>query len=343
MLFMSRLVQLNTIIMPPVAFFGSSIHSLPALKALKKAGYLIKVVVSQPPRPVGRQKILTPTPVAEFAKRFHIPLITPLSQKNNPLMMKNPDEFCRQLKKYRPDMLIVVYFGQKIPQSVLKLTKHGGLNIHPSHLPKYRGASPVQWAILFGEKETGVSIVKMTIEIDAGPIITQEKEPIFNDDTAPKLMERLSQKGANLLIKILPRYLIGALTPKLQGASPTVNARRLTRDDGFIPQSILKKALAGKPSFKLQKLFFPNSKSTTYDSLSIEQMVRAFTPWPGVWTKVKIKTQKAKRKTQRLKILKAHLENDKLVLDRVQLEGKKPVSYDLFKQGYPEIKLKIEK
>ncbi|MBL7159636.1 methionyl-tRNA formyltransferase, partial [Candidatus Microgenomates bacterium] len=185
-----------------IIFFGSSHHSLPTLKTLlKEESCKITAIVSQPDRPVGRKQILTPTPVSQFAQKHKIPLFTPLSQKNKPWLYQNPKKLAGQLKPLKPDLLISAYYGQKIPQEIIKLAQYGGLNLHPSLLPKYRGASPVKWAIYNGEKETGITILKIAENFDQGEIAAQEKVKIQLTDTAETLLARLFEKGAKLLIK----------------------------------------------------------------------------------------------------------------------------------------------
>lgn len=209
----------------------------------------------------------------------------------------------------RPYVGVLASFGAIIPKEILDFPQKGILNIHPSLLPSYRGASPVQFTILNGERETGVTIIKMDEKIDHGPIVAQTKEEVKPDDTAKSLYERLFTIGAQVLLTILPAYLEGRIELREQNHRKATYARKLTRDDGKIDWS--------KP-----------------DSFN-ERFIRAMYPWPGAFTNVKIKNQISKR----LKILKSHIKNGKLVLDQVQLEGKKPVSWQEFLRGYPRAKI----
>lgn len=274
-----------------IVFFGSSIHSIPALTKLINAGYEIAAVVTQPDRPTGRKQVITATPVSEFAQKKGIPVIKPQSSWKAVLELK-------------PNLLVVSYYGEKIPIDLINKVKFGGLNIHPSLLPKYRGAAPVEWAILNGEKETGVTILTISEGFDEGAIVAQIKQPILNNDTAEDCYSRLFEKGADLLIKILPDFLQGKISLKAQDNTKASFAPKLKKEDGEI-----------------------NWKKSPQE---IERMIRAFTHWPGTFTYVQIKNEKF-----RLKILKAHLKNNKLILDKVQLEGKKPVSFEEFKRGHP--------
>lgn len=196
------------------------------------------------------------------------------------------------------DIGILASFGAIISKKILNSFPQGILNVHPSLLPRYRGPAPVQTAILNGEKETGVTIIKMDEEIDRGPIVAQVKEKILPTDTSPSLYQRLFEKGANLLNEILESPII--TTP--QDHARATFTKKFSREDGQIDWS--KKAD------------------------EIDRQIRAFTPWPGSYTFVNSK---------RLKILKAHLRNKKLVLDEVQLEGKKPVTFRQFLQGHPGV------
>ena len=216
--------------------------------------------------------------------------------------------------KDKPDIGVLASYGKILPSEILAIPKHGILNIHPSLLPKYRGASPVQAVILAGDKETGVSIIKMDKKVDHGPIVAQFKEEIKPDDTAESLYQRLFTSGAEVLLTILPTYLKDQIKLRQQNDSQSTYTKKLAREDG-----------------KIDWKWSPEK---------IERHVRVMHPWPGAFTNVKIKNQISKR----LKILKAHLERLSpntchLIPDLVQLEGKKPVTWKQFQEGYPSIKL----
>src|SRR3989339_73019 len=176
-------------------------------------------------------------------------------------------------------------------------------NTHPTLIPKYRGASPINEAIKNGDAETGVTIIKMDEKMDHGGVVTLFKEDILPNDTTEVLRERLFDRSGDVLIQLIPAYASGKVKPKEQNESEATFTNILTREDGLI-----------------------NLKEKTPQKA--ERFIRAMTPWPGVWTK--LENQK------RLKLLKAHLEEDKLILDEVQLEGKDPVSWKQFKEGYPK-------
>lgn len=212
------------------------------------------------------------------------------------------------------DLFLVADFGQIIPPEVFKMPKYNTLCLHPSLLPKYRGASPAAYAMMNGDKITGATIFELDEKIDHGSIIAQFKEPIRPDDTQESLLERLFQKGAARLVEILPDYVKGRIKPRSQDHTKATYAKRLTRQDGRI--------------------------DWRKSDAEIERFIRAMTPWPSAWTTIKSK---------RLKILKAHLsipdrplkpivDRENLVIEKVQLESKKPITWHQFQAGYPEIR-----
>ena len=233
-----------------------------------------------------------------------------------------------------PDLFIIADFGQIIPKKILEIPKYGSLCLHPSLLPKYRGASPVQFAIINGEKETGVTIIKMDERVDHGPIIAQFKEEIKPDDTSESLYERLFAAGGQVLVTILPAWVEGRIKPRKQDHKQATYTKTLKREGGFIPGKDLRAAMEGKSLAKAKE---------------IKRKIRAFRPWPSTWTKIQLTTHNSQLTTKRLKLLQAHLESPQipntkyqiLVLDKVQLEGKKPVTWKQFKEGYPEAKLSL--
>lgn len=276
---------------PKIIFFGSDQYSVLVLNQLVSDKRLkLKAVVTH----------TTPCLVETYAKiLFEVKFTT---------AKKFDKKFLERTKKLKPDVGVLASFGKILPKEVLNIPKHGILNIHPSLLPKYRGPTPVPTAILNGEQETGVTIIKMDEKVDHGPILAQFKEEIKPDDTAESLYERLFTAGAKVLTTILPAYLEGKIELRKQNHSQATFTKKFTRDDGKI-------------NWKKSDVFK-------------ERFIRAMHPWPGAWTEVQLKKGK-----KRLKILKAHLEANKLVLDKVQLEGKKPVTWKQFQEGYPEAKI----
>lgn len=236
------------------------------------------------------------------------------AERNNvPLFVWGPDDdLLTKIKEIKPGVGILASFGKIIPENILGIFPMGILNLHPSLLPKYRGSSPVQTAILNGDTTTGISIIKMDEKIDHGPIVCQEETKILADENSHDLYLRLFTMGAKKLIEILPAYLENKIGPTPQDESQATYTKKFTREDGKIDLS---------QSPEVQHHF-----------------IRAMQPWPGAFANVELRIENTKLK-KRLKILRAHLENGKLVLDEVQLEGKKPVSGKQFFEGYPNTEL----
>ncbi len=295
-----------------IIFFGTSEFTVPALKALMGGGYGIVAVVTNPDEPVGRKKVLTPPPVKVVAEKYGIKILQPKRLLNNP-------EFAEELKNLKPDVGIVAAYGKIIPAEIINLLRHGILNIHPSLLPKYRGPTPIQTTILNGEKETGVTIIKIDEEADHGPTIASEKLKMQNEKFID-LQEKLAELGTNLLIKILPDYLADKITPQPQDHSQATFTKKFARDDARI----------------------------NWDKAAeeINRQIRALNPEPGVWT-----TWNGKM----LKILEAGVMDEEsrqngqvfqkenkttvgtveglIVLKTVQLEGKKSMSAEDLVRG----------
>jgi len=272
-----------------IVFFGSSHHALPTIKALKENFNLTLVVTTE--KSGGG--------VPSFCNKNKLPYVSAssLSGLNSKSLILN----------HKSDIAVVADFGLIIPKGILNSFPKGIINIHPSLLPKYRGPSPVQTAIINGEKITGVSIIKIDETVDHGPILGQIKETILDTDTAKALYERLFAKGTYLLLKVLKQYHDGVLNPIAQNHSKATFTQPLTRQDGYIDVS---------------KFEIRNSK------FEIERKIRAYFPWPGVWFKTKL------NRTE--KIIKL------LPDQKIQVEGKKPMSYKDFLNGYPQAKKLLE-
>jgi len=238
-------------------------------------------------------------------KDKHFEIIKVITNRKDLLKVK--------LIKPQPDVGVLASFGAIVPEKVLNFPKKGILNIHPSLLPRYRGASPVQAAILNGDQQTGVTIIKLDEKVDHGPIVSQFTEEIRPNDTAEFLYQRLFTQGTEVLKTILPAYLEGRIEPKPQNHRFATYTKKLARENGKINWR----------------------KPGSYN----ERFIRAMSLWPGAWTLLSPPAGGFGGQAKRLKILKAHLKNKKLVLDTVQLEGKKPVTWKQFQEGYPETKI----
>ena len=228
---------------------GTPIFAVPVLEALEDAHHVVGVV-TQPDRPAGRGRRLTPSPVKKVALDRGFPLSQPRS-------LRTP-EAVAQLVAWEPDVIVVAAFGQILKQDVLDLPPHGCLNVHASLLPRWRGAAPAPAAILAGDETTGVTIMHMDVGLDTGPILAQRQELIQPDDTRTTLEHRLARLGAELLVETLPAYLAGDLLPQPQPAEGVTYAHQLRKEDGRLNWSL--------------------------SAVELDRQVRAFTPWPGAFT-----------------------------------------------------------
>ena len=234
-----------------VVFMGTAELACASLEGLCCAsGVRVMAVVTQPDKPKGRELKLQPTPVKLVALKHALPV-------HQPVKARSP-EFVDPLRGLAPDLIVVAAYGQILPQAILDIPKFGCLNVHTSLLPKYRGAAPIQWAILNGESETGVTIMKMDAGLDTGDIVAETRTPIADTDNAQTLHDRLAKLGADLLVRTLPDYVTGKATPRPQPNEGATYARKIAKEDGRIDWS--------KPA------------------RNVWNQVRAFTPWPGAFT-----------------------------------------------------------
>jgi methionyl-tRNA formyltransferase len=231
---------------------GTPDFAVASLEALLKSNDSVVGVVTQPDRPKGRGQILTPSPVKLLAKRQQIPLLQPLK-------MKDP-EFLQALAGWKPDLIAVAAFGRILTSTILSLPPHGCINVHGSLLPKYRGAGPIQWAIINGETQTGITTMLMDEGMDTGAMLLQEAISITPDDTADTLSPRMAALGGRLLVETIARLKAGTLAPQPQDASQVTFAPLLKKEDGVIDWALPATALANR--------------------------IRGLSPWPGAYTTV---------------------------------------------------------
>ena len=241
-----------------IIFMGTPDFAAASLEALIASRHEIQAVVTQPDKPKGRKGELTPSPVKVIAKREGIKVYQPLKVRD--------EEFVKTLRAYNPDVMVVVAFGQIIPLSILKMPKFGCVNIHGSLLPKYRGAAPIQWAVLDGEKETGITTILMDEGIDTGDILLKKTIKIDADETSGSLFDKLMALGAETILETLDELEKGNLTPTKQGESPTAYAKMLTKAMGLI--------------------------DFTRSAKELDCFVRGMDPWPSAYTLLAGKTLK---------------------------------------------------
>jgi len=233
-----------------IVFMGTPEFALPSLNALLERGYSIPLVITQPDKPAGRGKRLKSPPVKEFAVKHGLEVIQPKTLKDESLI--------KRIKDVSPDFIVVVAYGKIIPKEILSIPKFCVLNVHASLLPKYRGASPIQSALLNGEKETGVTIMKVNEKLDSGEIFAQKRVPIRESDNAKTLHDKLSVIGAELLVKVISEIVSGKAKPTPQDESKATYCRQISKEEGRIDWSL-----------KAETIF---------------NMVRAFYPWPSAYT-----------------------------------------------------------
>ena len=297
--------------MTRVVFMGSPDFALPTLKALAE-NYQVVGVVTQPDRASGRGRELKPPPVRLLAGKLKLPVLQPEK-------LRQP-EAMDQLRLWSPDLIVVAAFGQILRKDVLDLPSHGCINVHASLLPRWRGAAPINAAILHGDKETGITIMKMDVGLDTGPILSQRSIPLTSDDTAGSVFEKLSQLGADLLIETLPDYLSGKVQPVPQPEEGMTYAPMLKKEEGQL--------------------------DFTRPAEELERRVRAFNPWPGAFmdfdgTLLKVHrahVEEAGRAQPGQRLLYRNqpavgAREGVLVLDEVQPAGKKSMSGASFLAG----------
>ncbi len=210
-------------------FMGSPAFAVPVLRNLV-AGYQVVGIVTQPDRPAGRGRRMTAPPIKNLADEIHIPVI-------QPRRLSEP-EVLEQLQRWAPDLIVVAAFGQILRPTVLDLPKYGCVNVHASLLPRWRGAAPIQAAILNGDDTTGVTIMRMDPGIDTGALLSQKSLPISHNDTSATLANKLSELGAELLIESLASYLSGKLMPIPQDESKATYAPMIKKEEGLLDFSM---------------------------------------------------------------------------------------------------------
>jgi methionyl-tRNA formyltransferase len=233
-----------------IVFMGTPDFAVPSLEALLKSGDQVVGVVTQPDRPKGRGQEVIPSPIKVVCQREGISMLQPLK-------MKAP-EFMATLRHWEPDVIVVTAFGRILPPAILALPPRGCINVHGSLLPKYRGAGPVQWAVINGERETGITTMMMDEGMDTGDMLLQERVVIRPDDTAGTLALRLAEVGGRLLVETLRQLKAGTLRPQPQDPSLATMAPLLKKEDGLIDWTLPAQEIANR--------------------------VRGLSPWPGAYT-----------------------------------------------------------
>ena len=311
-----------------IIFMGTPEFGTIILEGLCKADFKPTLVITAPDKPVGREQILTPPPVKILAEKYKIPILQP----------EKIQDVIAEIRATSPGLVAVAAYGQILPKEILEIPKFGCLNVHPSLLPRWRGASPIQYTILNGDKKTGVTIMLMDEKMDHGPILSQRVIKIGENETAESLHNKLANLGGHLLLETIPKWQRGLIKPILQDESKVTYTKILTKENGKI-----------------------NWKKTAE---VLEREIRAFSIWPGSYT-----FWEKKGKSIRIKILKARVlkstggipypigktlvapqneicvqcgrgflggGGDFLVIEKLQMEGKKEMGSEEFLRGHPD-------
>jgi len=236
-----------------IVFMGSPQFAVPALEAIHASQHEIVAVVTQPDRPSGRKLQTHPPPVKVAAHRFNLPVLQPATTKSA--------DFFEQLRTLQPELLVVVAYGEILRANLLGLPPHGAVNLHASLLPKFRGAAPIAWAILQGERITGATTMLMNEGMDAGPILLQDEIQIADSDTTETLGRKISERGALLLTRTLDSLQKKELVPITQDTSQVSYAPKLKKEDGRVDWN--------------------------HAALQLSRQVRAFNPWPGTFSTIR--------------------------------------------------------
>lgn len=275
-----------------IVFFGTPAFVLPVLETLDK-NFTVVGIITTPDQKTGRKQTLTPTPIKQWAIKNNKPVLTE-----------------EELSSLNPDLFVVAAFGKIIAKNILEIPKFGAINIHPSLLPKYRGPSPIQSAIFHGDKESGITIIKMDEEIDHGKILYVKNIVLNNKDTFDSLSIKMFQVAADALPQVIDDYVREKLHPISQDDTKATFCDHITKDHGYFD-------ITNPPSPE-----------------KLNRMIKAYYPWPGVWTRLRLAG--GRTSDGQAKIVKF------LPNKMIQVEGKNPVSYKDFINGYPQLKSIVE-
>ncbi len=294
---------------------GSAAFAVPSLQSLINSDYHINLVITQPDKPAGRGQKLTACPVAQLASKCNLPLFQPKSIKKN--------ESIKRISESKPDLIVVVAYGKILPKAILDIPKYGCINVHSSILPKYRGAAPIQWAVVNGEVESGVATMFINEGMDEGDILLVDKTPISPDESAIELHDRLAKMGAGLLMKTIQGIQTKSIKPSSQDNLSATYAPIIKKEDGLIDWS--------KPATEINNL------------------IRGMQPWPIAFTHIEEKSLRIYKATildkkssekpgtiiQVDKELYISTGSNILKVEDLQIEGKKRMPADVFLRGHP--------
>ena len=300
-----------------LVYMGTPDFAVPALVSLVEAGHEVAAVVTQPDKPKGRGKAVQMTPVKEKALSYGIPVY-------QPIRVKKDEEFFNILKEIQPDAIVVAAFGQILPKEILDLPRYGCVNIHASLLPKYRGAAPIQWAVIDGEKESGITTMMMDVGLDTGDMLDQLIIPLAEDETGGSLFDKLSEAGGSLILETLKKLENGTAVRTPQPETGATYAGMLDKSLGNI--------------------------DWTRSATELERLIRGLNPWPSAYTHYGSKLMKLwaagvlpenfeGKPGEIVKVLKdcflVKTGEGTLAVKELQLEGKKRMDAGAFLRGFP--------
>lgn len=300
-----------------IIYMGTPDFAVPTLEALIQSKHEVIAVITQPDKPKGRGKAMQFPPVKEKALEYGIPVYQPVK-------VREPS-FIEQMKEWKPDAIVVAAFGQILPKAILDLPRYGCINVHASLLPKYRGAAPIQWVIINGEKETGITTMFMDVGLDTGDMLKKAVVPIEEKETGESLHDKLAALGGPLILKTLEELENGTAVRTKQDDTQSCYAKMLTKSLGDIDWS--------------------------QSAVQIERLIRGLNAWPSAYTKWEDKTLKiwaadvidgnregaaaGEVVERQKKALIVQTGEGRLSLKEVQLQGKKRMEIDVFLRGYP--------
>lgn len=306
---------------PKIIFFGTPEFAAGILESLIKNEFNITAVFAQPDKKIGRRQEVVFSPVKKLAVGNGIKVFQPSNLRDG--------NIAEEINDIKPDLIVVAAYGKILPKEILEIPKYGAINVHASLLPKCRGASPVQCAILAGEKETGITLMRMNEKMDEGDILQQEKIEIGEKETADILLNKLGELGAEMIVKFVPDWIEGKIQPIQQNHSQATYCKPVRREDGKINWS-----------GTAQEIFC---------------QWRAYHPWPGIFSILNVKNQPKRLKLSEIEIITENETGEKpgkiikynqgvavqmkkglIVLKKIQLEGKKEMDVEEFLRGCPE-------
>ena len=285
-----------------IAFLGTPLFAVKILEEMKKGGLTPALIITAPDKPKGRKLALTPPPVKDWADKEKLPALQP----------ETLNDIYADLKKENWDIFILAAYGKIIPQKIIEMSKFGILNVHPSLLPKYRGPSPIQSAILNGDKKFGATIMLLDEKLDHGPILSADHLTLADNVNYKELEDKLAELGGKLLVKTVPLWVNDKIKAIPQDHNKATYTEKIKKENGLI-----------------------NSGD---DPQIIEKKIRAFNPWPGVYFFLK-----KNKKLLRIIITGATLTGGKLKIEKVKPEGKKETTFADFMKENPKLKPQIDK